>query len=145
MISESFLKDLASNCVDANINLRSVPEIRGEIEDFVELDTLAAYYISVPPLPEYPEIELDIFLLTKDFIYNYEVNKSGNSWAVIPLTSVPYFRESVWTDSNFWSLIISTSGVSDEDAVIILDKLEKKSEIHKFTIALRNNLAKVAL
>ena len=144
MTSGSFNKDFVSACNDANISSLDTELIYKDVSDLVNLDTIISYYICIPPLPGYPETRLDIFLLTKDFIYNYEIKGSGDIWTVIPLTAISHFRESVWIYDDFWALIISTYRASDSDVLVILDKLDNKRELRKFAISLRDSLSGIA-
>lgn len=144
MTSESFNKDFASACYDADISFVKTELICKDVSDLVNLDTLISYYICTPPLPGYPETRLDIFLLTKDFIYNYEIKDSGDIWTVIPLTAISHFRESAWVRDDFWALIVSTYRASDSDVLVILDKLDNKRELRKFATSLRDSLSEIA-
>ena len=141
MISESFDEDFASACVDANIGHLDFERLAGEVSKLVKLDTVTGYYISTPPLPGLPETKLDIFLLTKDFIYNYEITERDDVWSIVPLTSVSHIRESGLQNNEYWSLDISIKSSSEVDQTfVLLDNIKNKDSIRRFASVLRDNL-----
>lgn len=141
MSSESFWKDWVSACNEANVSDPDCIRMFDDIVKLVNLDTLTGYYISTPPLPGLPETKFDIFMLTKDFIYNYEITEANDVWSIVPLTSVSHIRESGLENNTYWSLDISIKASSEgDDTLVLLDEIKNKDDIRKFAGVLRDNL-----
>lgn len=139
MTSESFNNDFVSACNDANISSLNTELIYKDVSDLVNLDTLMSYYICAPPLPG---MRLDIFLLTKDFIYNCEITEENDFWSIVPLASVSHIREIGLQNNTYWSLDISIKASSEgDDDFVLIDDIKNKDDIRKFAGVLRDNLA----
>ena len=146
MSKNSFLRELSTKCREVNITRNYATHIEDEIGKHVQLDTLTAYHISTGPMPGFVETKLDVFLLTKDFIYNYEVTiEFDDRWFTFPLTSISYIAERrSQFDSEFWSLLIGIRSLPVERGMAVLQsKIEDRDKIRKFANDCRENLSAI--
>lgn len=145
MISESFNEDFASACVDAGIGGLDCTRISNGISEFVNLDGLRAYYISTQPLPGFPKTKLDIFLLTKKFMYNYEITEDEEVWSIVPLANISHMRESRWSTDEYWALNILINPPSDQNgALVIIDSIGNRHQLREFAGALRDGMSETS-
>lgn len=82
-----------------------------QISLLIPEDRIGAHYVVSGPLPAFPETQMDIWILTKNTLYNYMVREEGSvKWFALPLTQIAYFSEAE-ADGD-WNLlrIHGTSG-----------------------------------
>ena len=141
MVAVSFNQALETACHNAGIVGSELGAIFTEISGHIALDEVSDYYIVVGPFPAFPSLKLDVFLLTKEFVYNYAVSDSDDEeWTIVPLTRILSFRESGTPDALFWSL---TMDRQPEAILVIMDRIENRDKIREFTSRCLGNLAAI--
>ena len=146
MSPDSFLLDLSTKCREVGIESASVTRIETEIIQHVQIDTLTSYYIATGPMPGFTQTKLDVFLLSEEFIYNYEVTtEDDDRWFTLPLTNISFIAESRSPhDNEFWALSIGIKSLPVEQGTAVLQcKIENRDGIRVFANECRGNLSAI--
>ena len=139
----SFAQELETVCYNAGFLESEFVSIATEIDNRISRDTLSDYYIVAGPLPAFPNLKLDVFLLTEHFVYNYAVTTlTGDEWTILPLTGIARFKENQTPDTRFWYLTLGEQS-QNGSGLVLLDRIENRDKIRAFTNNCLDNLAAI--
>lgn len=137
----SFAQELEMTCRDAGIIGSEFAAVSEAINGRISWDTVSDYYIVAGPLPAFPNLKLDVFLLTEHFVYNYAVTTlTGDEWTIFPLTGISRFKENRTPDTRFWYLTLSEQS-QNGSGLVLLDRIENRDKIRSFTNNCLDNMA----
>jgi len=141
-----FYNELDEKCPPLGIDAREVkqklsefigldPECIGlEAEELAELirmhggDKIVAHYLTPAPIPQFPEIKLDVFLVTGSCLYNYAIPLEGEALlSMLPLGRIGYISQRI--SGDFISLVIhSGSGMN----LMLQEKISARNSLDRF-------------
>lgn len=122
-LSDSLQKASAASGFSEEVSAK----IFAKISALVPQDSIGSHYVVVGPLPEFPDTQLDIWILTKKTLYNYMVDKEAVvTWFVLPLAHMTYLSEA--ESSGGWN-ILRVYGSSGTPALIIQERESNWDEL----------------
>lgn len=143
MAAVSFAQELETVCHNAGLPWSEFEAVAAEIDNRISRDTVSDYYIVAGPLPAFPNLKLDVFILTEHFVYNYAVTTlTGDEWTILPLTGIARFKENQTPDTRFWYLTLGEQSQSGS-GLVLLDRIENRDKIRAFTNNCLDNLVAI--
>lgn len=133
-----FFQEIDKACAKLPIKSK---ELIGEISDSIGSDEVVDYYMTFGPFPDFPETILDLFILTREYLFNFELIKEGSLRHFIPLNEISAISESFskLEDQDFIAAHIRHSSLY---STIVFDKLINKENQRKFLTSVTNTLLK---
>lgn len=135
---ESLLKEVETVC---KVTGSKFDEISSELLEFIGEYEVIDYYIAVGSTPEYPDLVLDIMLLTNDCICDFDVRKNGIKLHIQPLKSIIEITESYVGDKeDYISTAFTISGTGG--GVELQVKRNEARNVRRFSRSVRSQMFK---
>jgi hypothetical protein len=135
-VKEKLFQEVKTLCDGVGLNFEN---IGGELSDLVRDDEVLGYYASRGPFPAFSDTILDIFVLGKRCLYDYEWRQSGSVCEVLLFNSITEIAEAFsGEEDDFFSIYFLSVG--DSRGLILQDKLEKKERLREFSRMVKNKL-----
>lgn len=112
-----------------------------ELLEFIGSDEVIDYYITQAPLPDFPDTLFDVFALTEDYLYNFEMRQHISLRHVLPLNNIIAISEGFsGKENNFLTISFRVAGLGY--CVIMEDEVGSKEYLRRFSGKVKDTIAK---
>jgi len=130
------LEELQALCVDLGIDFTKSSE---ELLDIIGAEEVIDYYFTRGPYPNFPDTTADIFTLTKENLYDYEIRAKGILSHILPLNQINSIAEGFTQrdEEDFLALYFRYGSLN---SIVLQDRLTNKERVRKFSNTVKNKL-----
>ena len=126
MIKERFMKELKIACREEAVQYGKIREL---IDVSLKDEEILSFYITLGSSPKFPDTLLDVLVLTKSLIYNFEVKKTEAGMNVFRLENFWSLAEETKKDWVYINFFFNQIGSVD---LVLYDKIGKINKMRDF-------------
>ena len=116
-------------------------KINSELLECIGEDEVVDYCIMVGPTPDYPDLVLDIMILTNDYICDFDLREDGSRLHIQPLRSILRISEEyVQGEEDYINTIFKIGGTSGGLETQV--KRDELGNVRRFIRSVRSQMFK---
>jgi len=131
-----FLEELQARCVDLGIDFTKNSK---ELLDIIGAEEVVDYYFTRGPYPDFPDTTADIFTLTKENLYDYEIRSRGSLSYTLPLDQISCIAEG-FTQRDGEDFLAVYFRYGALTSIVLQDRLSNKKHVREFSNTVKNKL-----
>jgi len=128
---EKFLLNLENCCKEKEIDFKV---ISGWILNRLK-EKILKYYITIEQNPEFPQTIMDVLILTKRFIYDFDIRKDARILSFYQLSDISGLYEEELTEKIFLRILIG--GIS---VLAVVDNKNNVKQLREFVDEIYNSV-----
>ncbi len=133
MLDSEFIKDIKALCEATGMNLA---QVTSELEKMFGEEVIVSFFITYGSSPLFPNNLGEVFALSEQCLYDYEIAKDGARCHTFFLDSISEITEESseveFLDVHFHS----SAGVG----LVLIEKKDKKNEIRRFCTEVKGKI-----
>ena len=133
MLDSEFLKDIEALCEATAMNFA---QVTSELENLFGEDVIVSFIITYGSNPSFPDNLGEIFALSEQCLYDYEIGKNGALCHTLFLDSISEITEGSLED-GFLDFHFHSSGSA---GLVLIEKKDKKDEIRRFCAEVKGRI-----
>ncbi len=132
--NDSLLTELETTCKDTGVNFG---EVKTALAGLFGGDKIIGYYINRGANPHALDMVLDIFALSPQCLYDYEIHADYSAWHVVFLDKLIQLSETeVSENKDYFALQVRTSGIGN--GLTLHEKITARDEVRAFCLEVKN-------
>ncbi len=133
MLDSEFLKDIKALCEATAMNFA---QVTSELESLFGEDVIVSFFITHSSGPSFPDTLGEIFALSEQCLYDYQIEKDGARCHTLFLDSISGITEGR-SEDEFLEFHFQGSGVV---GLVLIEKKDKKDEIRRFCAEVKGRI-----
>lgn len=136
-MNEKLFDKLQALCKTTDINSERAGR---ELSEFIGDDKVADWLITQGPHPSFPETLFEVWVVSKTFLYDYEVRKLGSLQHIIPMSKIIGISENFEQrePENYLTVFFKTAGLGT--GLVLQGKLKDNKIIRGFIKAVKQQI-----